>query len=516
MGDSFKKVQPGDKLRIPAAAYNAFIDSALDLRSRQQNQGRTPQASYRTSGLVLVKNASGADQERFAVLGVDAPIYTPEDNLDSFKNKVALVGVVPTVQDHYGRFVVLLEPLKAGSIGMAYGTGVCPVRLHVPVGGEDFRFADVRQGKTVLVASHAGSAEILWKSEASESEGDWVWATARIGPPAMPACMLGTVVCKGPSGEPEPTGNRYWVKESTVRYADGVYFEPLDDGRIVEATNLFEPPEMHNVGKGEPVMLFCGWDAADGVRYWMIAAREGGPPCGSSSSSSESDSSSSSDSDSSSSSGRSSGSSSDSSASSSGSSDSSGSQSSASDSSDSSGSDSSGGSSGSGSSSQSSSSGSSWSSGSSSGSGSDSGSGSGSGSSSGSDKSTAIVPARFSPTGYAALFTLETPEVRFDDVLDLKVRQRNQLVVIDPRYLAVCEPGSMRVCGVSCDQPVAVAASVVGDQVRLRFGRSAKRRVSVVIRLTGIRKGFADRRFPARRHDQFLANERFLNSAYPR
>ncbi len=126
------------------------------------------------------------------------------------------------------------------------------------------------------------------------------------------------------------------------------------------------------------------------------------------------------------------------------------------------------------------------------------------------------MPARFSPTGYAALFTLETPEVRFDDVLDLEIPQRNQLVVIDPRYLAVCEPGSIRVCGASCDQPIAVGASVVGDHVQLRFGRSAKRTLHVVIRLTGIRKGFAGRRFPARRHDQFLANERFLNSAYPR
>lgn len=126
------------------------------------------------------------------------------------------------------------------------------------------------------------------------------------------------------------------------------------------------------------------------------------------------------------------------------------------------------------------------------------------------------MPARFSPTGYAALFTLETPEVRFDDVLEVAIRQRNQSVGIDPRYLAVCEPGSICVCGVSCDQPIAVGASVVGDHVQLRFRRSAKRTLNVVIRLTGIRKGFAGRRLPARRHDQFLANERFLNSAYPR
>ena len=30
MSDVLKKVQSGDKLRIPAAAYNAFVDTAMD------------------------------------------------------------------------------------------------------------------------------------------------------------------------------------------------------------------------------------------------------------------------------------------------------------------------------------------------------------------------------------------------------------------------------------------------------------------------------------------------------
>ena len=37
-GDPFKKATPGQKLRIPAAAYNAFIDSALDFQRRQRDQ----------------------------------------------------------------------------------------------------------------------------------------------------------------------------------------------------------------------------------------------------------------------------------------------------------------------------------------------------------------------------------------------------------------------------------------------------------------------------------------------
>ncbi len=35
MGDDLRKVRPGDPLRVPARAYNAFVDAALDLKRRQ-------------------------------------------------------------------------------------------------------------------------------------------------------------------------------------------------------------------------------------------------------------------------------------------------------------------------------------------------------------------------------------------------------------------------------------------------------------------------------------------------
>ncbi len=35
MPDDLRKVRIGQPLRIPAGAYNAFVDAAVDLRSRQ-------------------------------------------------------------------------------------------------------------------------------------------------------------------------------------------------------------------------------------------------------------------------------------------------------------------------------------------------------------------------------------------------------------------------------------------------------------------------------------------------
>jgi len=138
------------------------------------------------------------------------------------------------------------------------------------------------------------------------------------------------------------------------------------------------------------------------------------------------------------------------------------------------------------------------------------------GSGSGSDKSTAIVPASWTVTGYTALFIAESPEVRFDDVMVAKVAKANTYLPIDPRFLEVCAANSVQVCGCVPDVPVLVGAVVEGDKVRVQFAKEDPNQiVQVVIRLTGVRRGFLGHRFPDRTRAQFEANERFIRSAYP-
>lgn len=109
------------------------------------------------------------------------------------------------------------------------------------------------------------------------------------------------------------------------------------------------------------------------------------------------------------------------------------------------------------------------------------------------------------------------PEVRFDDVMVAKIPQEDGELTIDPKFVSVCERGSIEVCGWSCDKPVAIGLRVInGNKVRVQFAsQDPKHAVRLVIRLTAIRKGFAGVRFPARTRKQFEANERFINSAYP-
>ena len=140
----------------------------------------------------------------------------------------------------------------------------------------------------------------------------------------------------------------------------------------------------------------------------------------------------------------------------------------------------------------------------------------GSGGSGGSDKSTAIVPASWTATGYTALFIAESPEVRFDDVIVVKIAKANTYLPIDPRFLEVCEASSVQVCGCTPDIPALIGAVVEGSRVRVRIEKADPNQiVQVVIRLTGIRKGFRGLRFPDRTRTQFEANERFIRSAYP-
>jgi hypothetical protein len=193
MGDPFKKVQRGDPLRIPAETFNTFIDAAKDFRNRTQNLARRGQPDVLQSGIILVKNGTASDLERFHILGIERPIFTPAESLFSFHDQLAVIGVTPNEDHHLGRFLVLQEPLRSGMIGRACVSGVTPVRLNVL--DEEHEWADIEEGETdSLKTDTAGSAFILWKEPSGGSGyggygygygygyyGSIRWALVRIG-----------------------------------------------------------------------------------------------------------------------------------------------------------------------------------------------------------------------------------------------------------------------------------------------------------------------------------------------
>jgi len=185
-GDALKKVQSGERLRIPAGAYNTFVDVAQAHRAAAHRIGARAGAPPPESGIVLAKNTTEADLGRFDVLGIDGVLITPADNEAEFIGQTALAGVIPTA-DHAGRFVILLEPLAAGAIGRAMLQGVTRARLYVQ---EDrtVAFADVATDKTAYLVPAAGGVQVLWRvGGASENEADLKWALVRLPHAASPA-----------------------------------------------------------------------------------------------------------------------------------------------------------------------------------------------------------------------------------------------------------------------------------------------------------------------------------------
>ncbi|MFA5291956.1 MAG: hypothetical protein WC496_02865 [Phycisphaerae bacterium] len=178
MGDSFKRVQAGQKLAVSARAYNAMLDTA-EAYQRSKLNGGSGVGSGGDSQIVLVKNSSGWDASRFDVLGISGVVFSPTDSaaLTQFKNSIVLTGHTPSTNDHEGgRFVICAEPIPDGSIGRAWAYGVCQVQINAT--DEAHKFADVRDGDhTLLDSAEGGAVSILWKEAGTGTK----WAVVRFG-----------------------------------------------------------------------------------------------------------------------------------------------------------------------------------------------------------------------------------------------------------------------------------------------------------------------------------------------
>ena len=179
-GDVMKKVQTGDPLKIPAETFNTFIDTARGFRASQQNVRRQLQPAFRDTDIVLVRNDSGDDRQRFDVLGIDGVIFTPTDNLPGFQNRPALTGQLPDKDDHVGKFVILLEPVANGKIARAAVGGLCVARVEVADGEEWYGYADIKDiDAEKLAGAPHGAAQVLWKETGTGTK----WAVVRLGTP---------------------------------------------------------------------------------------------------------------------------------------------------------------------------------------------------------------------------------------------------------------------------------------------------------------------------------------------
>jgi len=159
-----KHVRSGDPLVIPASTFNTFVDAARDFQQRQRDRSRDAERDFRQSGLVLVRNESGADRGRFDVLGINGPLITRQQNPDEFARRIAFRGALPADPAHSGgRFAVLTEPVRAGATGRAWFGS--PAIARVLFRDEGHPAADIKDWDANVLESNPGGSSLIVAAE---------------------------------------------------------------------------------------------------------------------------------------------------------------------------------------------------------------------------------------------------------------------------------------------------------------------------------------------------------------
>ena len=173
MGDQFRKVQPGDPLKIPAEAWNALVDLTQAYKNQQHDLLSQTEGTVRQSNLAKVRNQTGVDLDRFSIVALGTPIITPSANLKEFKRQVSFQGLVPNAATG-SQFGVLLEPLKNNMIGTAVVAGC--VITRVSTGSTTYSCAETISGQNSYLRNVPhGPASVLW----IEASGSVRWAVIR-------------------------------------------------------------------------------------------------------------------------------------------------------------------------------------------------------------------------------------------------------------------------------------------------------------------------------------------------
>jgi len=183
MADPFTPVQPNQPVVFSATAWNAMLAAGRAFRANQTGTASDPLTTTRSSSLIRVLNDTGTNLEQGQIVGLEEPIFVPEEtSVEAFLREVAFIGVTPTT-DHIGKFAVLMEPAPPDVVVRAWVAGACMARVNVV--DETHTYADVEDGETgALKSSFDGSAQILWK-ESDIPYGYYdtgeQWAIVRLG-----------------------------------------------------------------------------------------------------------------------------------------------------------------------------------------------------------------------------------------------------------------------------------------------------------------------------------------------
>jgi len=173
------RFNPQDLLTQP------LIDShALAIQELQAIVGgQIPDHRDVEQAMVYVKNDTGSDLTKGAVVALGDPIYDDPtgDEAMFLHGELAFTGGTPhETYGDAGKFAVLDQAIGNGNVGVACIQGVVRVKVIFATGTE--KWADITDGSTAtLTAAATGSARILWRDEPASDWPETVWAVCLIG-----------------------------------------------------------------------------------------------------------------------------------------------------------------------------------------------------------------------------------------------------------------------------------------------------------------------------------------------
>jgi hypothetical protein len=155
------KKQPGDALNIPAATYNAFIDTTVAHRQgRGQPRPATP-AAQKNAAVIFVQNKSGAALAQYACVEIDRPIVLPATSASAekeFRQRIGLQVIKPTAAKRC--WGILQEPLAVDAIGLAVVDGVTVARINILTTSHKTVESDA--AGVIPKSTEGGAGQILW------------------------------------------------------------------------------------------------------------------------------------------------------------------------------------------------------------------------------------------------------------------------------------------------------------------------------------------------------------------
>lgn len=257
MANPYRKIPAGSPVTsFSITAYNRMIDMLAWWESQQSFGGGPIRGLVDWDQSVFrVRNNTGGDLLSYAVVGLDGPIFDPNDGGENeLKNHTSQKGVEPTVADHLGKWGVMLEAAADGKIGRCCLSGVVPVRVYVTATSDthcDVIAAETVSDETTYIGTGPAGFQLLWLNP--DADADTIaWAIVRLGSsrPMGVRFFIGTTTGAVTAGtgftvssltavdgglvpDPDHTSPNTWDVANTAAGGDGYAIDSGKVGKII-------------------------------------------------------------------------------------------------------------------------------------------------------------------------------------------------------------------------------------------------------------------------------------------